>query len=116
MKLHNVVSRVVIDPRKLTQYALNSNNPQAVDKALMFQRYLGFTPANYQQLLQQIEMNALDAEAIAGQSDEYGQRYRVDLSIVGVSPNQQERVRTGWIVKPGEDFARLVTLYITRRT
>lgn len=66
MKLRDVVSRVVIDPRKLTRYALNLNNPQAIDKALMFQQYLGFTPENYQQLLHQIEMQALDADAIAG--------------------------------------------------
>lgn len=48
MKLRDVVNRVMINSRKLTQYALNPENPQAVDKALMFQRYLGFTPKNYQ--------------------------------------------------------------------
>ena len=39
MKLGDIVSRVVIDTRKLTEYALNPDNPVGANKALMFQRH-----------------------------------------------------------------------------
>ncbi|MCL1468925.1 DUF6883 domain-containing protein [Argonema galeatum] len=69
---------------------------------------------NYEPLLEQISAQALEAEAILGQTDEHGQRYRVDLEITGTE-GQQEIVRTGWIVEPGSDAARLVTLFVRRR-
>ena len=114
MKLGDIVSRIVIDKRKLTEYALNPDNPVGADKAVMFQRHLGFTRDNYEPLLEQISAQALDGEAILGRTDEHGQRYRVDLKIVGTE-GQRQIVRTGWIVEPDTDAARLVTLYVWRR-
>jgi len=115
VKLRNVVSRLSIDPRKLTDYALNPASPKGADKAVMFRRHLGFTQDNFQLLLAQIEAQALDAEAVPGFEDRHGQRFQVDLAIMGIEPCQQEMVRTGWIVGPGEDLARLATLYVRRR-
>ncbi|MBZ8181528.1 DUF6883 domain-containing protein [Oscillatoria salina] len=43
MKLGDIVKYVAVDPRKLTEYALNPDHPQGANKALMFQRNLGFT-------------------------------------------------------------------------
>jgi hypothetical protein len=48
----------------------------------MFQQHLSFTPENYQLLLEQDQEKAMDEEAIPGDSDEYGQRYHVDLTII----------------------------------
>ncbi|MBW4568822.1 MAG: hypothetical protein KME31_12580 [Tolypothrix carrinoi HA7290-LM1] len=114
MKLEDIVSSIVIDPRKLTDYALNRDNPVGADKAVIFQRDLGFTIDNYQLLLEQISTQALDAEALKGRADEHGQRYTVDLDITGTQ-GQREIVRTGWIVELDSDAARLVTLYVRRR-
>jgi hypothetical protein len=47
MKLVDVASRIIIDPRKLTEYALNLDNPKGADKAIMFERHLGFTKDNH---------------------------------------------------------------------
>jgi len=91
------------------------DNPNSVDKALMFRQCLGFTKENYHGLLAQIQDKAMNAKAVPGKSDEYGQRYRVDILVDGVEPHQQDIVRTGWIVKPDESLAKLVTLYIPRR-
>ncbi|MGL5062525.1 MAG: DUF6883 domain-containing protein [Microcoleus sp.] len=113
MKLKEIVSDLVIDPRKLTEYALNSDNPVGSDKAIIFQRCLGFDRENYEFLLTQISAKTLDAEAILGLSDKHGQRYTVDLEIMGTQ-GQQEIVRTGWIVEPGSNVARLVTLFVRR--
>lgn len=115
VKLRDVVSRLAIDPRKLIDYALDPESLKGADKALVFRQHLGFTKETFQPLLAQIEAQALDAEAIPGVEDQHGCRYQVDLSIIGLKPGQQETVRTGWIVKPGEDIARLVTLYVRRR-
>jgi len=115
MKLGDVASRIIIDPRKLTEYALNLDNPKGADKATMFERHLGFTKDNHQLLLQQIESKVLDAEATLQTTDVHGQRYQVDLEIEGVELGQIETVRTGWIVELKNDIARLVTLYVRKR-
>jgi hypothetical protein len=114
MKLREIVTRIIIDSRKLTDYALNLENPVGRDKAVMFQRHLGFTQDNYELLLIKISEQALDNEAVLGRNDEHGQRYTVDLEIIGTE-GQREIVRTGWIVEPESDVARLVTLYVRRR-
>lgn len=115
MKLREIVKQIFIDSRKLTSYALNPRSLKGGDKALMFQEHLGFTQNNYQLLLNQIQDKVMDTEAILGVCDQYGQRYQVDILINGVATEQQEIVRTGWIVKPNEDIARLTTVYIRRR-
>lgn len=115
MKLGDVARRIIIDSRKLTEYALNLDNPKGADKAIMFERHLGFTKDNHQLLLQQIESKVLDAEATVQTTDVHGQRYQVDLEIEGVELGQIETVRTGWIVELKNDIARLVTLYVRKR-
>lgn len=115
MKLRDIANRLSIDPRKLTDYALDPASLKGADKAAMFRQHLGFTQENFHGLLTQIQDQALDAEAVPGFEDQHGHRFQVDLAIMGVRPGQQEMVRTGWIVKPGEDLARLTTLYVRRR-
>ena len=115
MKLRDVATEIVIDSRKLTEYALNPDNPQGTDKAVMFKHHLGFTRENYQLLLDKIEATALDAEAIIQKQDIHGQRYQVDLEITGVQPKQKEIVRTAWIIELNSTLARLITLYVRKR-
>jgi hypothetical protein len=62
----------IIDPRKLTEYALNPDNPVGSDKALMFQRVLGYNRDDYQLLLEQIQSQAMAAEAIPKNEDQHG--------------------------------------------
>lgn len=114
MKLSDIVSHLVIDPRKLTDYALDSDNPVGRHKALLFDRHLGFTKSNYGLLLREIESKALTAEAYLRRTDEHGQHYFVDLEVTGTQ-GQRAVVRTGWLVALGSDEAWLVTLYVRRR-
>jgi len=72
---------------------------------------LGYTLNNWQDLLTQIENLAPRAEVRLHDADEYGHRYVADLQIKGVT-GRQATVRTGWIVRTGEDAVRLVTLWI----
>ena len=116
MKLRELVDEILIDPRKLTDYALDPDNPKGKDKAVMFQRHLGYTKDNYQLLLDQIYERVLDAEAIPQTEDRYGIRYRIDLEIQGIEATQIEIVRTGWLIPPDSNQARLTTLYISKRS
>ncbi|NJL89955.1 MAG: hypothetical protein HC916_09335 [Coleofasciculaceae cyanobacterium SM2_1_6] len=115
MQLGAIVSHIFIDPSKLIKYSLNKNHKDGGNKAIMFEQYLGFTPENYQLLLEQIQSKVMDAEAVIGYYDEYGQRYRVDILIVGVELGQQEIVRTGWLVDPDNNIAKLTTVFIRSR-
>jgi hypothetical protein len=115
MKLRELVTEVIINPRKLTNYALDSENPKGKDKAVMFARYLGYTKDNYQHLLDQIYDLVLDAEAIPQNEDQFGIRYQIDLEIQGMEAQQIEIVRTGWLISPNSQQARLTTLYIPKR-
>ncbi len=116
MKLGEIISQIVIDPRKLTEYALNPDHPKGADKAIMFQRHLGFTKDNYNLLLEQISTQALEAEATFQFSDEQGDRYQVDLEIIGTQEGQKEIIRTGWLVQTNLNTARLITLYVRKRS
>jgi hypothetical protein len=111
MKLGNFVRRVRIDPRKFTEYALNTSHPRGQHKARRFREMLGFTAGNFAGLQAQIESSALDGEAIPGVSDDHGQRYAVDLIIAGAN-GKQAIVRTGWIVPPDSDEAYLTTMFV----
>ena len=113
MRLRDFITRLEIDPKKLINYALDPENAVGGDKAIVFANRLGYTQANYQLLLQQIYAQALDAEATPKLLDEHGQRYQVDLETIGTK-GQTAIVRTGWIIKPETDFARLVTLYVRK--
>ena len=111
MKLGDIVNRVVIDPRKLTKYALNPEHPLGSHKAYIFERMLGFTPDNYEVLLEQIKQAVLFAEAYLKRTDAHGSHYTVDLSVTG-SEGQSAAIRTGWLVPLNSDEARLTTLYV----
>lgn len=52
VRLREVVSQIFVNPRKLTAYPLDLENPKGQAKAMMF------SPANYQSLLAQIEAKA----------------------------------------------------------
>lgn len=113
LKLADIVDRITINPRKLTHYALDPDSPYGRHKAILFESTLGFTTANYVDLLKQLETKALDAEATFHSEDEFGKRYRVDIEVEGVE-GQQATVRTGWFIPPGSYQAHLATLYIKK--
>jgi hypothetical protein len=114
MKLGEIVSRLVIDSRKFTEYALDPDNPLGRHKALVFEKRLGFSKSNAASLQQQIETLAPNNEAVLQRTDQYGRHYRVDIQVTG-PVGQRAFVRTGWIVAPGSDTAHLVTCYVLRK-
>ena len=109
--LEDFAKQIVIDPSKLTKYVLNPNNDQGRHKARVFRAALGYTQANYQSLLDQLQTQALTSQAQLKRTDQYGRHLQVDLKIVG--PNGKKAiVRTGWLVELNHDIAYLTTLYV----
>jgi hypothetical protein len=100
-----------IDTRKLTDYALNPEHPVGGHKAKVFESALGYNKSNADSLMKQIYEKLPKSEAVMGKLDQYGQRYTVDMSIMGANGNTAT-VRTGWILKPGSTTPELTTIYI----
>jgi filamentous hemagglutinin len=102
--------RAIIDPRKLTGYALNPSHPVGANKARVFQSALGFTTNNADELIAQLMAGLKSSPAVAGKVDQYGARFTVDIHVTG--PSGSGTVRTGWIYKVGSDTPELTTLYV----
>src|SRR5437868_129641 len=109
MKLPNG-DRAVIDAKKLTGYSLDPEHDDGRHKAHLFERLLGLDVGNVDLLLGALEQAALTGEAVASKLDKYGQRYVIDFEFIG--PGGTSTIRSAWIVRRGEDFARLVTCFI----
>jgi sulfatase maturation enzyme AslB (radical SAM superfamily) len=113
MKLPNV-NLAFIDRNKLWNYSLNSQHDRGKHKARLFTAILDLgRNDNDVEILQTLIQESIQTqEAILSSLDEYGQRYIVDFPI---TRNQNTvNVRTTWIVRPDEDFPRLVSCYILR--
>jgi hypothetical protein len=99
--------RAVIDPGKLTNYALAPGNP----KATVFRSALGYGASNANDLLAQIQKGVTQTVARPGAVDQFGSRFSVDIAVKGVN-GKMAIVRTAWIYAPGSHVPRLVTLYV----
>ena len=113
MKLPNL-DLAFIDCNKLWNYSLNSQHDRGKHKARLFAAILdlGRNEHDVEILLTLILEAIQNYEAILSQSDEYGQRYIVDFLT---TRNQNTaNIRTTWIIRPDEDFPRLVSCYILR--
>jgi hypothetical protein len=109
MKLPNG-ERAVVDLAKLRDYCLNPDHPRGRHKARVFAAALGLTADHAERLRNALLEAAVIEEAAATDRDEYGQRYVMDFTING--PAGQGRVRSSWIIRSGEGFARLTSCYV----
>ena len=102
--------RAEVDLRKLVEYCLSPSHPVGKHKAVVFQSSLGLTAADAQGLRERILRAAIDEEAIVGHADEFGDRYQLDFEVA--TPSGRALVRSAWIIRSGEDFARLTTCFV----
>ena len=102
-------NRAVIDPRKLTEYALNPTHPVGGNKARVFESAFGFNQSNASDLMAQLQSGVMRSPAKIGKVDQYGVRLSVDIPVVG--PAGSGVVRTGWIYRSGSSTPELTTLF-----
>ena len=109
MRLPNP-SQALVDVAKLRDYCLNAQHPRGRHKARVFASALGLTVQDADVLRDRLLDAARTGEAVRSPEDAYGTRYLLDFGMMG--PVGQARVRSAWIVRRNEDFARLVTCYV----
>jgi len=111
MKLPNG-DRAFVDIRKLRDYCLDPNSPKGRGKARVFVAALGLTRDHAAFLREALWPAAAGQDCVAGEADEYGQRYTVDFTLA--TSAARGRIRSGWIVKRNEGFVRLTTCYVLK--
>ena len=113
MKLPNP-QNLVIDLHKLRGYCLNPDDRRGQHKARLFASILGITEENAEELANILRLTALSHEANLGELDQYGQRYTVDFSLT--RQGNTALIRSCWIVRPDENFPRLTSCYILKKS
>jgi hypothetical protein len=103
----------VINPGKLTGYCLDPTSPGGRHKARVFKAALGFDLSNWRDLLSAIHQGILVHEAEPQGGSLHGERWRVDIIVVG--PAGRATVRTVWLYGKDSDVPRLITAYVIGR-
>ena len=109
MKLPNP-ERAAVDIRKLRDYSLNPNHPRGCHKARVFASALGLSAYDAEDLRLALLTAARTQDAEPLEVDEQGARYVIEFEMQ--RDERHARIRSGWIVRRGEDFARLTTCYV----
>jgi hypothetical protein len=109
MKLPHA-EQAFVDLVKLRDYSLSSTHPEGKHKARVFAAALGLDAADAEWLREQLLSAVLHEECIPGRVTEFGQRYSVDVNLR--RKDREARVRSAWIIRRDEDFARLTTCYV----
>ncbi len=109
MRLPNFKS-AIIAKEKLTEYCLNENHSVGKHKARVFKSVLGITIENVEYLIAIIYNGIANNQAIEKESDEYGKRYQVDISVQIKS--EEIIIRTNRIVRNNELNPRLTSCYV----
>nr|VFK11818.1 MAG: hypothetical protein BECKLPF1236B_GA0070989_102521 [Candidatus Kentron sp. LPFa] len=113
MKLPNA-EKAFVNIEKLRGYCLNSAHERGKHKARLFFSALGLTPDDAEEVSAEFSRAVRDCEAKPCGEDRYGRRYVVDFTMT--TRKGQAEVRTSWIIRSHEDFARLTSCYILRKT
>jgi len=112
MKLPNA-KNAVIDIEKLRGYCLSSTHPKGKHKARLFVEKLGMDQDDAEILRQAIQKAILIAEATERKPTADGRIFKVDFAV-GRGKGiiwYEAGVRSGWIIRNGEDFPRLTTCF-----
>ncbi len=97
-----------IAPEKLRDYVLNSAHAEGKSKA-RFLGEMGYEQAYWQRLAKDLKEQHLPMEATPGKKSIFGAKYEIVAPLTG--PNGETRwLRTVWIIRHHEAFARFVTL------
>ena len=109
MKLPNG-GEAIVDLVKLRDYCLNPSHIRGRHKARIFASALGLTQADAEFLRERLIHAAKTEDAVESDSDDYGQRYTIDFTLV--RGERQARVRSAWIVLRDERLPRLTSCYV----
>ena len=100
----------IVEIAKLRDYCLDPQHPRGRHKARVFSA-LGLGQSDADFLRATLLKAALEADAVPGEADEYGDRYTIDLLIVGIAGRRPERLDRS----SGRDGAEADELFCTIR-
>ena len=109
MRLPNP-DRAVVAIENLRDYCLSVKHPRGRHKARVFAARLGLTGEDAELLRDALLRAAQTSDAAPGEEDSFGRRFLVEFTMNG--PAGRARVRSTWIVRRDEGFARFVTCYV----
>lgn len=99
---------------KFTKYALNMDHPKGKDKAIAFEKALGYNINNTEDLIADIYKKLSIYPAKLRPKTQYGQPFEVRMLLTG--PNGKTAyVKTGWIINKGDKNPRLTSAYVDGR-
>jgi hypothetical protein len=96
-----------IDIAKLRDYCLSIDHPRGRHKARQFASSLGISASQSEWLRESILKGLAEKAAIALETDEFGQRWRVDMLLE--RQDRRTMIRTIWMVRNGEIIPRFIT-------
>ena len=102
---------VVIPVEKFTHYALNPQRQK--DKAVAFEKALGYTLDNYHHLIANIRSNIAKYPATPKPDLGFGQRYEVRMDLLGEN-GKSAKVITAWIMDKETNETRLGSAYVDK--
>jgi hypothetical protein len=101
---------VQIDIAKLRDYCLSGDHPRGRHKARQFASSLGISAIHAEWLREELRLGLSQTEAISQESDEFGQRWRVDMLLA--RQNRRAMIRTIWMIRNSETFPRFITCWV----
>src|SRR5262245_3983799 len=111
MKLPNG-GQAVVDVSKLRDYCLNPAHEDGKHKARVFAAALGVRRSDAQWLGERLLDAAAKEQAVLVSESRFGRLYMLDFTLRAVGGTAV--VRSGWIIRYGENFPRLTTCYVKR--
>ena len=99
-----------MDVAKQRDYALDPVHEEGKHKARVFAAALGISRNDAAWLRDQLLSAARNSDCTPGRKTEHGQRYAIDFDVT--IRGKTARLRSAWIVRPGENFPRLTTCYV----
>lgn len=103
-----------IPEEKFTKYALDINNPKGRDKAIAFEKALGYNINNYDKLINNIKNNISKFNAVEKPDKGYGKVYEIIMTLTGEN-GKIANVKTGWLIDKNTKQTRLTSVYVTSK-
>ncbi|MBR0519309.1 hypothetical protein IJJ97_05925 [bacterium] len=101
----------IFPDEKMSKYALDKTSEKGKNKAIVFEKVLGYNLENRKELEKQIKEKLSVDNLVEEEPNKYGRRFICDLEITGVNC-RMATVRTTWIKDNGEFFLKLTSLYV----
>ncbi|WP_171804992.1 phage portal protein [Mahella australiensis] len=98
--------------QKLKSYSLNMSHPSGKNKAIAFERALGYNISNYQTLIEQIYQGIDQYPAVYKGTDQYGDKYEIVMDITG-NNGKTAKVKTAWRIE-NDGKIRMVSAYVDK--